>query len=158
MVKEDQKQGQRREPLLPIADDDRAQKIVSVVGDGAALVAFLVALKELVGKVIDQFGNLLLLPLVFALIVVNRVLVAGKELSNGTTLPVDGAGRSGRRGHEKRSSLSDPLALAFAVAFLPAFFVAAPPNRPPSFARSALSSSSRASTSSRTSSGQRWRD
>src|SRR5258708_40376507 len=92
MVKEGQKQGQRREPLLPIddeflavlvADDDRPEKIVSVLRDGAALVAFLVALKELVSKIVDEFGDLLLLPLIFPLIVVDRILVASKELGWG---------------------------------------------------------------------------
>jgi transposase len=67
---------ERCETLLPVddellavlvADDDRAQKVVSVFCNGATLVTLLVALEKFVCQVINKFGNLLLLPLVLAL-------------------------------------------------------------------------------------------
>ena len=51
---------------------------MAVLGDGAALVAFLVAIQELANEVVDQLGDLFLLPLVLALVVVDRVLAAGE--------------------------------------------------------------------------------
>jgi hypothetical protein len=57
---------------------------------GAALAAFLLALEEVVSKIVDEFGNLLLLPLVFALIVINRILVPGGKLPDGTPLDING--------------------------------------------------------------------
>ena len=98
VLEEDQEQRQRGQPLLAVddellavlvADDDRAEEVVAVVGHGAALVAFLVALQELGGEVVDQLRDLLLLPLVLALVVVDRVLAAGKQLADGAALAVD---------------------------------------------------------------------
>jgi hypothetical protein len=98
VVEEDQEQCQRSKPLLSVddellpilvADDDRPQEVVAVVRDGAALVAFLVALEEFIGEVLDEFGDLLLLPFVLALIIVDRILVAREELSDRSPLAVD---------------------------------------------------------------------
>src|SRR6266702_8434946 len=62
--------------LLPVfvADDDGTEEVVAVVLDSAALVPGLVAVKKLLREVIDQFGNLLALPAVLALVVVDREL------------------------------------------------------------------------------------
>ena len=57
--------------------------------------------------------------------------------------------------HEKSSPVSDSSGARLAAPLLPGFLAAAAPVRASSFARAALSSSSRARTSSRTSSGQR---
>jgi hypothetical protein len=64
---------------------------MAVVRDGAAFIVFLVALKEFVGKIVDEFGNLFLLPLVFALVIVNRVLMTGEKLSNCAALTINGS-------------------------------------------------------------------
>ena len=98
VLEEDQQQRQRGEPLLAVddellavlvADDDRAEEVVAVVGHRAALVAFLVALQELGREVVDQLRDLLLLPLVLALVVVDRVLAAGEKLADGAAFAVD---------------------------------------------------------------------
>ena len=94
----DEEQRQRRQPLLAVddellavlvADDDRAEEVVAVLGDRAALVALLVAVQELAPQVVEQLRDLLLLPLVLALVVVDRVLAAGEQLADGAPLAVD---------------------------------------------------------------------
>ena len=72
---------------------------MAVVGHGAALVAGLVAREESVRKVVNQLRDLLLLPLVLALIVVDRVLAAGEEFADGAALAVDLAGGFWGNGH-----------------------------------------------------------
>lgn len=71
VVEENQEQRQGREALLTVddellavlvADDDRAEEVVAVVGHGATLIAFLVAVQELVGEAVEQLGDLLFLP------------------------------------------------------------------------------------------------
>jgi hypothetical protein len=87
-VQMDEDQRQRREPLLPVddelasvlvADDDRAEEVVAVVLDGAALVPRLVALGEFLGEVGDELVDLLALPTVFPLVVVDRELGTAEE-------------------------------------------------------------------------------
>jgi hypothetical protein len=56
---------------------------VAVFSHSASLVAFLVALKELGRKVVEEIGNLFLLPLILALVVVDRVFSAGQQFANG---------------------------------------------------------------------------
>src|SRR5687768_5405157 len=98
MVQEDQQQGERGEPLLAVddellavlvADDNRTQEIVAVVGYGASLVRFLMALEELCREVVDQLRDLLLAPLVFALVVIDRVLPACEKLSDRPAFAID---------------------------------------------------------------------
>ena len=72
---------------------------MAVLSDGATLVTFLVAIQELACEVVNQLGDLLLLPFVFALVIVNRVLAASEQFSNGAALAVDLAGRTILRGH-----------------------------------------------------------
>jgi hypothetical protein len=68
---------------------------VSVFCNGATLVTLLVALEKFVCQVVNKFGNLLPMPFVFALIVIDRILMTSKELPDGTTLPIDSTLRSG---------------------------------------------------------------
>src|SRR5690606_18909924 len=108
VVQEGEEQRQRGQALLAVddellplfvADDDGAEEVVAVVGNGAALVALLVALEELRREVGDQLGELLPLPLVLALVVVDRVLAAGEQLADGAALAVDLARGAGGGGH-----------------------------------------------------------
>jgi hypothetical protein len=69
---------------------------VAVVRDRAPLILAVMAFDELGRQVVDQLCNLFALPLVFALVVVDRILAAGKKVSNSTALAVDFARRARR--------------------------------------------------------------
>src|SRR5690349_9370762 len=66
-----------------MAENDRPQEIVAILFDLPSRIAFGVILTELVLKVIDQFVNLLLLPAVLPLKVVDRILHAFEQFANG---------------------------------------------------------------------------
>jgi hypothetical protein len=98
MLQVDQEQRQRRQALLAVdeelpavlvADDDRTQEVVPVVGDISPVVALLVALQELRGQILDQLRDLLLPPLVLALVVVDGVLAAREQFAHGAPPAVD---------------------------------------------------------------------
>ena len=59
-----------------VADDDGAKEVVTIPLDGGALVRLFVALKELVGEVVDQLRHLLGLSLILPLIVIYGVFCA----------------------------------------------------------------------------------
>lgn len=91
-------QRQAGEPLLAVhdvadtlllADDDETEEVVRVVGDLAARVGWLVLLQELVAEVVKQLVDLLLVPLVLALVVVDRVLHALEQLADRLGLAED---------------------------------------------------------------------
>ena len=70
--------------LLPVSvtDDDGADKVVTIVGDCLPLVTFFVTLKELLRQIFEKLDHLLRLPLVLALIVVDRVFRGSEQLSD----------------------------------------------------------------------------
>jgi hypothetical protein len=79
---QDEQQREAGQALLPVhdvadalllADDDGAEEVVRIVGHFAARVRRLVFLQELVAEVVNQFADLLFVPLVLPLVVVNRI-------------------------------------------------------------------------------------
>lgn len=91
-----QKQREAGEPLLAVydvadtfllADDNGAEKIVRVVRDLAARVRGLIFLQKLVAQVVHKLANLLLLPLVFALVVINGVFHSLEQLADRLRFP-----------------------------------------------------------------------
>ncbi len=98
MAQVDQEKRQGRQALLAIdneplpvlvADDDRAEKVVAVASHGPALVHRLVVFLEDLDEIVDELGDLLGLPLVFALVVIDRVLPSEQELAHRACLAVD---------------------------------------------------------------------
>ena len=92
IAEEGQKQRETGEPLLAVhdvantlllADDDRSEKIVRIVGYFAARMRWIVFLQELVAEVVHELANLLFMPFVFALVVVYRVFHALEQLADG---------------------------------------------------------------------------
>ncbi|OPZ47637.1 MAG: hypothetical protein BWY92_01736 [Firmicutes bacterium ADurb.BinA052] len=63
-----------------VAYDYRAQEVVGVLFDSAPFMFGLIVLQELRRQVLDEFHDLLTLPLVLALVVVNRVLHSPEQL------------------------------------------------------------------------------
>src|SRR5207245_1817902 len=89
---------QARQPLLAVddvarslllADDDRAEKVVRILGDLRPGMVRIELFEELVGEVVDELADLLLLPLVLTLVVVNRVLHSLEELAHRLRLAED---------------------------------------------------------------------
>src|SRR5258708_6290602 len=101
MVQKDQQQRQRREALLAINNEfltilvayyDRAEKVVPIVRHCPSLVTCLVAVEKLGRQILQKFGNLLALPLIFSLVIVDRIFAVGEQLSDGAAIAVDLAG------------------------------------------------------------------
>ena len=83
----DEQEGEGREALLAIDDgvfasgeDDAAHEVNAVLGDVLAFVGGVVVDEEFVGQVVDEFLDLLVLPRVFALVVVDGVLRVLEQL------------------------------------------------------------------------------
>src|SRR5207245_7107716 len=66
--KEDQQKRHGRQPLLAVddelltvlvTDDDRAEEVVAVLGQGGALVAGLVAFEEFICQIVHEFSDML---------------------------------------------------------------------------------------------------
>jgi len=72
-----------------VADNYRPQEVVAIFSHSAPFVAFLVALKELCSQIVDKLRYLLGLPLILPLIVVNRVFLSSKELTNRPSLAIN---------------------------------------------------------------------
>ena len=53
-----------------------------VVGDLFARVGRIVLLKKLASKIVDELAELLIVPFVLALVVVDRILYAFQQLAN----------------------------------------------------------------------------
>ena len=123
VLQEDQQQRERRQPLLAVddelhavlvADDDRPEEVVAVVGHIGALVARLVALQELGRQVSHQLSDLLRLPLVLALVVVDGVLPASQQFADSPSLAIDLAWQTPVKRH--RSSLHRLQSVSPAIA------------------------------------------
>ena len=80
-VQVNQQQCQRGDSLLAIdqvifvvafADNDRTKKILSIVTNSAGLITLLVVVKEFPLEIRQQLVNVLLLPLVLTLILIDR--------------------------------------------------------------------------------------
>src|SRR5437660_11363307 len=90
IVKVDEQQSQRREALLAVnnaalpfllADDERPEIIIVVVLTLGARIALFVFIQERIGEVGDQLFNVLLLPIVFPLEIIDRVFLVFENLT-----------------------------------------------------------------------------
>jgi len=97
-MKMNEQQRQRGETLLAVddvalaitfADDDRAKKIVAILLDFGSVMFRSVSIKESRPEVVEKFAHLLVLPFVFALIVINRILGSVQELADGLGFALD---------------------------------------------------------------------
>lgn len=96
-MKVNQEQTQRREPLLSvddvalstfIADDNRPEEVAPICSDGLATVFRVVVIEKCGCQILDQIPNLLALPFVFALVIINVIAFPVQQFTDGSTFAV----------------------------------------------------------------------
>ena len=74
---------------VPAADDKWSEIVIVVVRDGFARIAFLINVKECRSQVCDKLLDVLLLPTVFALEVINGVFSLVQDLGDVAVFGID---------------------------------------------------------------------